>query len=166
MNFALLGLPRSGTTWAANWLTDQGALCLHDPLSDYTPAELLRLDLGRPLGIACTGLWAFPQAVAALRCPVVIVERDPAEVAASLRAMGLEMPRALLGRFRAAPGHRVPFADLWSEDGAARVWTMLRPDAPFDLDRYRLLRDWRVSPIMERMAMRPESVAALAATFT
>lgn len=164
MDFALIGLPRSGTTWAANWLTEGGALCLHDPLAEYTPAELLALDPGRPWGIACTGAWAFPELLAALTCPVVIVGRDLRAVAASLASAGLPpLPECLLPRFRAAKGTRVPFSDLWTEEGAANIWRTLRPGRPFDAARYRLLRGWRVETIQERVTMRPESVAALRA---
>ena len=32
----VIGLPRSRTTWMANWLTTTDTLCLHDPLANYT----------------------------------------------------------------------------------------------------------------------------------
>lgn len=154
MRFAVVGLPRSGTTWAAAWLTDAGALCLHDPLADFSPAELLRLEVSRPWGIACTGAWMLPGLMReiAARCPMIVIERDRFDVGASLAAMGLPaMPGNVFERFERAPGRRVPFGALWDESGAREMWSYLRPDAPFDVHRWRLLRDMRIEPVPARV---------------
>lgn len=168
MRFAVFGLPRSGTTWAANWLTDAGALCLHDPIADHAPAELLRLDLGRPWGVSCTGLWAFEDVArqVAQRCPVVVLERDPAASDAALCRLGMSaLPGWLHDRFRSAPGVRLPFDALWREEGARLIWSILRPDAPFDVRRWRLLRDIRVEPILDRLSVCGGTVVALREEF-
>lgn len=171
MKFAVFGLPRSGTTWAANWLTSDGVLCLHDPIEHHAPADVLGLDLGRPWGVSCTGLWAFAGIAEAVarRCPVVILERDPAESAQLARGIGFDLPdeihAAIHARFAKLPGVRVPHSDLWTEEGARRVWGILRPDAPFDVWRWRMLKDMQVQPILERVQICPETVAAFRAEF-
>ena len=32
IDFMVIGLPRTGTTWASNWLTTDSTQCYHDPL--------------------------------------------------------------------------------------------------------------------------------------
>ena len=167
MQFAVFGLPRSGTTWAANWLTDGGAICLHDPIGDYAPTELAALDLGRPWGVSCTGLWVFdvvPEGV-----PVVILERDEDERYASVAEIGFDVPEGFRAwereRFARVKGLRVPFADLFNEAGARRIWGHLRQGEPFDVLRWRMLRDVRVEPIIERMMVCAGTVEALRREF-
>lgn len=167
MDFAVFGLPRSGTTWAANWLTSDGAVCFHDPIEHHAPAELLTLQPGRPWGIACTGAWAFEGVAAeiARRCPVVILERDPADSAELARGIGMELPPAVHAwiheRFERVPGVRVAHGELWDEDGARGIWRILRPGVPFDVMRWRLLRDMQVQPVLERVEVCAATVAAL-----
>ena len=166
--FALLGLPRSGTTWAANWLTAGAAICLHDPVADTPPGDIPALDLGRPWGLSCSSLWLWEDVVRdlAARCPVVIVERDPAESNAELQAMGLPaLPGWMHEVFARVPGLRVPFSDLWSEEGAARIWQHLRPAEEFDAARWRMLRDMRVTPILERVTICGGTLEALRAEY-
>lgn len=155
MRFAVVGLPRSGTTWTAAWLTDAGALCLHDPLADFSPAELLSADVSRPWGIACSGAWMLPGLMReiAARCPLVVIERDRFDVGASLAEMGLpEISDDVHRRFERAPGRRVPFGALWEDERQAKaVWDYLRPDAAFDAERWRLLRDMRIEPVPARV---------------
>jgi len=171
MKFALFGLPRSGTTWAANWLSDGAALCLHDPIAQHAPADLLDLDMGRPWGVACTGLWAFEDVAreVAGRCPVVVLERDPRESEKLAAGIGLDLPASvhawIHARFAGVPGVRVPHSALWDEQGARRIWSILRPGEPFDVLRWRMLRDIRVEPILERVEVCAATVAALRGVF-
>lgn len=168
MRFAVVGLPRSGTTWAANWLTSDGVLCLHDPMADYAPGELMEKDFGRPWGVSCSGLWVFDGLLASIskRVPVVVLERDPDESNAELQRIGLPaLPPWMHERFKWAPGVRVPFGALWDESGARMIWSLVRPDAPFDVVRWRMLRDIQVQPIVDRMRVCDGTVRALRAEY-
>jgi len=143
IDFAVFGLPRSGTAWLANWLTTDKSLCLHDPFAASMPEHWEAG--GKRLGISCTGSYLFPRWVGALDCPVAVIERDPDECAASLRAIGLPDDVAPLERaLRAVQGRRWHFADLWDEDKARELWGFLLPHVPFDAQRHRLLLDMRV----------------------
>lgn len=88
VEFMLLAAPRSGTAWAANWLTTDRTLCLHEPLYEHTLAELDVRDGSRTLGMACT--------VSALlgvnRHPArkVVLHREPKEIRESMVALGIE----------------------------------------------------------------------------
>lgn len=161
MQFAVFGLPRSGTTWAANWLSADGALCLHDPIAELSPDEIMRHDRAEPWGVSCTGLWLFKAREIAARAPVVILENDPDASNAALVKMGLQpLPDWMHARFSELPGLRVRFTDLWHEEGARRIWSHLRPGAQFDLDRWRMLKDIQVQPFMDRMTLCGGSAAA------
>lgn len=168
MRFAVFGLPRSGTTWAANWLTSGDVLCLHDPEQDHAPVDVEWLNAARPYGVASSGLWAIKgiaERIAA-RMPVLIVEREPEAVNASMRRAGLpELPQWAFDRFAGLPGRRVPFGALWSESGARAAWEYLRPGEPFDFLRWRELARVRVEPVMEQVAVCEGTRAAIAAEF-
>lgn len=144
-DFIVLGLPRSGTTWLANFLTTDRSLCLHDPFNELP--EHWPLD-GRRWGISCTGAYMLTGWLKRQQCPVAVIERDPTECAASLRVAGYGSGdvSGLLPCFMAAKGRRFRFADLWTETGARSLWEHVLPGLPFDGIRYRLLAEMNVQP--------------------
>lgn len=147
MNFRILGLPRTGTTWAANWLTASGGICYHDPLLSRTPAELFRHDPGRVWGVSCTGLWLFPEWLAANPAPTLILERDRGEVDKSLAELGFyPLPDWAFDAFQRVPGRRMHFSALFDVRTAREIWRFLRPDAPFDEERHALLTEMQIQP--------------------
>lgn len=141
-DFIVLGLPRSGTTWLANWLTTDRTLCLHDPFQRALP-EVWDAG-GKRLGVSCTGAYLLPGWLESQSCPVAIVERDPVECDASLARMGLGSTWPLRAAFRRAKGRR--FQNIWDEANARELWEYLLPGIPFDAARYRLLRGFNVQP--------------------
>lgn len=165
MDFMILGLPRSGTTWAANWLSSDGAICYHDPFAKYDDVSLTNHNPGREWGISCTGAWLFPSFMQANKCKTIILERDLNEVNQSLREIGWpEFPADLLYLFRKAEGKRMPFNALFDEEGAREIWQHLRPGKPFDVVRWKQLIEMSIQPnfdvwsmdanILEKMAGR------------
>lgn len=80
----ILAAPRSATAWAANWLTTDRSLCLHDPLNRWTLAELdQRWFKQRILGIACTVSALLPN-INEHAARKVILHREPREVRESM----------------------------------------------------------------------------------
>lgn len=147
IDFIVLGLPRSGTTWLANWLTTDKSLCLHDPFAKSLPETW---DAGsKRLGISCTGAYLMPGWLCMQDCPVAIIERNPEDCDASLAKLGMGTTWPLRTAFKRADGRRWRFDDLWNEDTARELWAFLLPGLPFDAARYRLLKDMRVEPRME-----------------
>lgn len=145
IDFIVLGLPRSATTWLANWLTTDKSLCLHDPFAKSLPETW---DAGgKRLGISCTGAFLLPGWLEAQSCPVAIIERDPEACDTSLRKMGLPTTWPLRKAFKQADGRRWRFADIWIEDKAREMWAFLLPGIAFDAARYRLLRGVRIEPL-------------------
>jgi hypothetical protein len=144
IDFIVLGLPRSGTTWLANWLTTDKSLCLHDPFAKSLPETW---DAGsKRLGISCTGAYLMPGWLCLQDCPVALIERNPEDCDASLHRMGLGTTWPLRTAFKRADGRRWRFDDLWDEDKARELWAFLLPGLPFDTARYRLLKDMHIEP--------------------
>jgi hypothetical protein len=143
VDFIVLGLPRSGTTWLANWLTTDTTVCLHDPfrlLPEQWPRD------GRTFGVSCTGGYLMPKWLDAQTCPVAVIERDPADCDASLARMGMGSVGVLAPELNRVRARRWRFADLWNETSARDLWAFLLPNVRFDAVRYRLLRDMQVQP--------------------
>lgn len=144
IDFLVLGLPRSGTTWIANWLTTDATLCLHDPFAESLPEDWPQDHRRR--GVSCTGAYLLPGWLRTLDCPVAVIERDTWACDASLAARGLGDTSRLQGPLKAVEGRRFAYADLWGEEGARALWDYLLPGMAFDAIRYRLLREMRIEP--------------------
>lgn len=89
ISFMVLGAPRSGTAWAANWLTTERTLCLHDVLFEHALEDVDALPCDRILGVADTGIGLFPDWVRDHPAKKVVLHRGLKEVNASLRKAGL-----------------------------------------------------------------------------
>jgi len=146
MNFALVAMPRSGTSWASVWLMD-GALCYHDPLATMSPEELLAFRPGKRWGISCTASWLLDGFLEAAGCPVVVIDNDLEEVQRSLLEMGAPaLTRGAVEMFDRLTFPRFQMDDLFDEDGAREIWTILRPDMPMDVERWKLLSQLKIQP--------------------
>lgn len=154
IDFLVMGLPRSSTTWIANWLTTDTTLCLHDPFAYALPEHWPRDS--RRFGISCTGAYLFPKWMATLDCPIAVIERDSSICDESLSRMGWGDTSGLLGDFAAAPGKRFKWSDLWDEEKAKNLWHFLLPNTPFDSIRYTMLRSIQVQPHMGKWEWEPE----------
>lgn len=143
LDFLVFGLPRSMTTWAANWLTTDNTICWHDPAAVMPPWQCdQRSSSKRYRGMSCTGSWLFTDWVNEHPAPTLVIERPVEEVNASLQRLGLEpLADELLERFSWLPGVRVSCKDLLDGAVARDVWNYLLPDVPYDVERHMQLRD-------------------------
>lgn len=154
IDFIVLGLPRSATTWLSVWLTTEHSLCLHDPFAERLPEHWPRD--ARRFGISCTGAYLFPKWLAQHDCPVAVIERDAESCELSLTRAGLgHDTRALRDRLAAVDGRRFAFDDLWHEDRARELWAFLLPQIPFDALRYRQLREIQIQPHLGKWCFDP-----------
>jgi hypothetical protein len=168
INFMVLGGPRSATTWAANWLTTDTTMCLHDPLLEFTSDVLQRLTFpGRRLGISDTSALLYPTWVRAQKCPKVILYRAVSDINRSLRELGLveliesrHLARvADLGQDKDTI--MVPYEMLFYPKGAKEIADHL--DVPFDAARHNLLMQMRVEPMWRRINVGREAAQQLIA---
>lgn len=161
IEFMLLAAPRSGTTWAANWLTTDATLCLHDPLLKWTTDELMTLESPKRLGVSCTGLALFPEWVNDHPARKVILHRPLHEVDESLVNIGMtpisEHWDGVLDKIR---GMHLDWSVLFDIRGAKHVHEYLL-DLPFDPERWALLRELNVQPHFEGLTMNREATSRL-----
>jgi hypothetical protein len=154
IDFIVLGLPRSATTWLSVWLTTERSLCLHDPFSTALPEEWHRD--ARRFGISCTGAYLFPKWLARHECPVAIIERDGETVDAALaRLFGSADTSALRAALAQVDGRRFAFESLWHEDNARDLWAFLLPGVPFDAMRYRQMTQIQIQPHLGKWRFDP-----------
>lgn len=138
IEFMLLGAPRSGTAWAANWLTTERSLCLHEPLYRLTHAQLDARRGSRILGIACT-----VSALLDINChPArkVVLHREPAEIRQSMERLCIagDYDFAALDHVE---GRHYPWQALF--ETPAPIYEYLL-EQPFDAERHDLLRGLNV----------------------
>lgn len=144
ISFMIIGLPRSGTTWAANWLTTERSLCLHDPLFEYHYDQLDKIECDRTLGVSCTGLWNFTDWLNRHPARKVILHRSLTDVNASLEECG--MPRlgaSVLPLLSAVKGMHVEWTEIF--DKPEPIHDFLLGDG-FDAIRHAELRKMHVEP--------------------
>lgn len=169
INFMVLGGPRSGTTWAANWLTTNETVCLHDPLLEYPIEHLHRLTFpgGRRFGISCTASMLYPDWVNMQKCPKVVLHRDIGEINASLRSLGLVelIPARHEARLDAVKNAmHIPYEYLFHPKGAKIISKYL--DVPFDVVRHDILTQMRVEPMWRHLNVGKEAAAQLVKRIT
>lgn len=146
MKFQVLSLPRCGTTWAANWLTDNDAICYHDPLSYKTTKELSKHEPGFDWGISCTASWLAPKWINSFYCQRIILVRDLSEINESLVNLGLpEMSPYLVDMFNQLDGWKVNYKDLFNPEKAEEIWAYLR-GTPFNRERHKILCEMQIQP--------------------
>lgn len=160
LDFAIIALPRSGTTWAANWMTTKSNYCLHDPLATYTFDDLAKWgDMGAGFhGVSCTMLWAFPEWVKNYVRRWVILERPIDEIQASLAEIGLPpINEKMYAEFKQMPGLRVDWKNLFEPEAAKEIYNHLLPIGGFDAERHKVLRELHITPRFEAMQPRKEA---------
>lgn len=84
----IIAAPRSGTAWAANWLTTDTTLCIHEPSTRWPYQEWDRISSDKALGIACTAsAVSHPTFIRAHPARKVILHRDLTEIRRSMERL-------------------------------------------------------------------------------
>jgi hypothetical protein len=167
VQFMVLGGPRSGSTWAANWLTTDRNICLHDPLLEYTKHQLDIMEIpGHRIGISCTSSILFPEWVLKHPARKAILYRETDEINYALEALGLTRLEhgGHARRLKALIDVGIPvwwWQSLFDRKEAMALWTHLIPDMPFDPYRHQLLSEMNIQPQWKRLALGKEGVADL-----
>lgn len=164
VQFMVLAAPRSGTTWAANWLTTDTTICLHDPLMKMTKDDLSTLESPRMIGVSCTGLALFPDWVNAHPARKVILHRDLQEVDDSLVDIGMTpISRQWQGVLDRIKGVHMDWREMFHQPRYMYEYLL---DKPFDPERWAMLRETNVQPNFETLTVNKEAAARLMAELT
>lgn len=149
----VIALPRSGTTWAANWLTTDETVCFHDPLWTTHFQDFDRLlparGMMRTTGISCTGLWRWVDWVNAHPARKLILHRDLSEVCESLVRCGV--PEAIPtsdapGLLGSIDGWHTDWKSMFNPDIAEQIWEHFFGGLPFDEERHAELTQMTIQP--------------------
>lgn len=147
IEFMVIGAPRSGTAWAANWLSTDTTLCLHDPLWGSHYRDLDSIKSAKVLGVACTGLAMFPHYLRTHPARKVILHRDRREIDQSLESIGFSpTPDGLLERLDEVDGMHVNWRELFEKPAPLYEYLLRRP---FDAERHAALRSLEVQASFE-----------------
>ena len=145
IDFMIVGLPRSGTAWLANWFTTERSICWHEPLWTRSLTELDEVKGAGLFGISDTML-ILMNADEINRHPAkkLIVHRELDEVNVSLAKLGLPAMRdEHKWKLDEIGGFHITFHDLYNVERFRRAAEWLLP-VPFDSARYSLLRDLNI----------------------
>ena len=145
IEFMLLSGPRCGTTWAANWLTTDTTLCIHDPLYEHHYTTLDDMESDKVLGVSCTGLFNFPEWVNKHPARKIILRRPQGEISASLEAIGLPDIQCEK-KLEAINGTHVYWLELFNNP--IHIYETLLQQ-PFDVERHELLKSIHMQPTFE-----------------
>ena len=149
----VIALPRSLSTWAANWLTYDGQTCVHDPLYFKHYSEWNETYDA----VSCTGIHDWPEFVAAQTCPVLVLHRPIGQIKASLmkfdsRGAGEWLAWDADQKLLDIRGPNIMHCrayDLLTPAPASQIWRFLEMPSQFDVVRHDQLRRMRVEPSYE-----------------
>lgn len=143
IDFMIIALPRSRTTWLSNFLITDKTFCFHDPLAEMSSYhEILNLRTNRQItGIADTGIAWFDLSI--FPCKKLIIERDLSTVNAEMSAMlGMDIDMSdLSARIASIEGLRVKFEDI--NERLEEIWTYCTR-LPYDALRGNYLKNMNV----------------------
>lgn len=120
LDFIIVGLPRSGTTWLANWLNTDTVYCAHDPLYKLHYSDWHRENFGvdqnvNQMGVACTGVWRWPEWVNNHPARKIIMQRNISQVEYSMANAGMpKLPVNASEKLALIQGHSILFSDLFT----------------------------------------------------
>lgn len=152
LDFMIVGLPRSGTTWAANLFTTDFVLCHHDPLYHTHYSEWdEKFEAPVPVGVSCTGIWRWREWLNAHPARKLILERDIQSIYTSMTEIGMNVSMDELEdneqALRQVIGLHVPHSDLFDPEKCCALWDYLMDGrAPFNWARHKLLVDIEMQP--------------------
>jgi len=153
MKRMVIGLPRSLTTWAANWLTHDGEVCVHDPLYFKHYSEWDQTYDA----VSCTGIYDWPEFIVGLKCPVLVLHRPIGHIKASLKKfdqrnggdwLAWDADQKLLD-IRGPNIRHCRAYDLLAPAPASQMWRFLEMPSQFDVVRHDQLRRMRIEPNYE-----------------
>lgn len=153
VEFMVLAAPRSGTTWVSNWLTTDKTLCLHDPLWTHHYSDLDKINSNKVLGVACTGLYMFPEYVNSHPARKVILHRDEKEINESLKAIGLPELSNIERDLNKIDGLHFDWRSVFDEP--ARIYEFLT-GLKFDPERHEILKTIEMQPNFEGLKIGKE----------
>lgn len=152
LDFMIIGLPRSGTTWVANFFCTERSLCFHDPLytthyEDWDTELRAKSPEGAEVGISCTGIWRWADWVNDHPAKKLILHRDLGEIEKSMADIGLPgLEPGSEEKLNSIIGLHVPWTDLFDEAQMFLIWHHLIGNSHFPSCRHQELVNIEMQP--------------------
>lgn len=140
IDFMMISMPRSRSTWLANWLTTEKTLCFHDPLRDQALEDLEAYETDKRFGIADTSLFFYGARLNRHPAKKLIVHRKATEVS---RSIGDKLDPNCARQLDTIYGMHVQFEDINHQ--AKDIWQYLIGDG-FDQERFDSLLQMNIEP--------------------
>lgn len=177
--FLVTGLPRSGTSWTANFFTHGRVFCFHEAMIGCSSARHLVAKLQAKdipyVGDSDSGLEAILDDVLGLlpEVTLVVIDRRPLDVADSLIRLGVFPGDVHFDTMVKRHQHAlkrahsvVPFNALFQSATLKVLWGSLFGTEPYDEDREAMLTQIIVQPhfgrYMEAYRDNPETIRLVA----
>jgi len=156
IDFLVIAAPRSGTGWAANWLTTDSTLCYHGLSARTSMDDWATLKSDRMLGSAETALWWASGKLNAHPARKVILHRPAHEICESLQMPEL-MPRVrdMQSALHSIDGMHVQWTQLFENPAPIYEHLLQRP---FDAQRHAELMRLQVTCLPKRATFDREHV--------
>ena len=171
-NFFITGLPRSRTSWMANFFTHANTYCFHE-LSNEAPdyiqiRDILTNRLEEYKGISdCLLPFYFePLAETLENVRLLVIERDFGEVVESFLKWAknenyVELQDIIVGQLKKLKEKLdyikgryehmiVNFSELDDVNKMEEIWYYLLPGLRFDSERFELLNKFKIDPVYEK----------------
>jgi hypothetical protein len=115
IDFMVLALPRSGTAWAANLLTTDTSLCIHEAFMDHSIDDLDTRSYDGMLGIAETSAFIRVDELNLHSAKKLIIDRPFDEINKSIAELGFKaMPSYSADLMIQLKGYRIAYKDLFN----------------------------------------------------
>jgi hypothetical protein len=152
--------PRSGTTWAANWLCTNYSHCIHDPIASMMPDDLDSIPSGgKMLGVSCTGLGLFTDFLNNHPARKVILHRSSREIDKSLGRLGVTPPDIDWDRMLySVQGVHVPWTALFDKPREIYEFLLQRP---FEKTRHEELCRMKIEPNFNKLSYSESTLSRL-----
>lgn len=164
LDFMVIGLPRSGTTWAANWLTTDAVHCVHDPLyrTHYEQWDDALVAPGKISGVSCTGIWRWTDWLNCHPARKLILHRDHGDIVRSMMRLGLPCPSFAASKaLDAIEGLHVHWSEMFERRAACGIWEYLTLGGSFDAERHAALVGMHIQPRFQAVQPDPKVTARL-----
>ena len=156
--FLIVGLPRSRTLWMAEFMSCFGAVCVHEPTEYMKSIDDLPKVFADNEGVSDSGLSLWIERIFKDIAPwTVIIWRDQREVEASIERLGIPKSNycdLLLERLNKVRNHplvmNLPFECMNDMRVMQKVFWHLRPNVPFDEQRFELMKNVNIQCDIEK----------------
>lgn len=152
----VISAPRSGSTWASNWLTTEKSLCIHDPIINYKYDEIDLIKSNKKLGVSCTALALADGFLNNHKSRKVILHRDIKEINKSLCSIGMtSLENSWDGVLEKIKGIHAEWTDIFNNPKYIYEYLL---ELPFDEERHKILKEIHMQPFFEQIEINKEAI--------